>query len=129
MTAEPKHRRRARLHGLGWWWTFAVALVLGGVVIVAIAQNSHTVRVHYVVWQTRVSLIVVVLTTALAAILLDEVGGLIWRRRRRARIARRNELSELRTQRRLPDESASGETVVPLAPVGAPPAPNSDSHI
>ena len=57
-------------------------------VIVAIAQNSRTVRVHYIVWQSNVSLIVVVLTTALAAILLDQAGGLIWRRRRRARLSR-----------------------------------------
>ena len=93
--------------------------MLGGAVIVAIAQNSHTVRVRYIVWQSSVSLIVVVLTTALAAILLDEIGGLIWRRRRRARLARRNELAELRAQ---------GTTApLPLAAAAAPPAPASDS--
>ncbi len=127
-TTKPSRRRRAGLHRLGWWWTFAAALVLVGVVIVAIAQNSHPVRVHYIVWQSSVSLIVVVLTTALAAILLDEVGGLIWRRRRRARLARLDELVELRTRHQSPDEALDTETVVPLA-VAAPSAPASDSYV
>ena len=94
----PAKSARRRKTGLGWWWTFAAALILAGVVIVAIAQNSRTVRVHYIVWQSNVSLIVVVLTTALVAILLDQAGGLIWRRRRRARLSRRDELADLRTQ-------------------------------
>jgi uncharacterized integral membrane protein len=120
-TTGTSRRSRAGLHRLGWWWTFAAALVLGGAVIVAIAQNSHTVRVHYLVWQSNVSLIVVVLTTALAAILLDEIGGLIWRRRRRARLARRNELAELRAQ--------GTTTPLPLGAAADPPAPASDSFV
>ena len=104
--AKPVRRSKA---GLGWWWTFAAALILGGVVIVAIAQNSHNVRIHYIVWQSSVSLIVVVLTTALVAILLDQAGGLIWRRRRRARLARRDELADLRTQHS--PEDANGRRV------------------
>jgi len=100
--------------------------VLGGAVIVAIAQNSHAVRVHYIVWHSSVSLIVVVLATALAAILLDEAGGLIWRRRRRARLARRDELTELRTRHELPDGTAGAEAPLeaPLlhAPAAAQPA-------
>jgi hypothetical protein len=39
-----------------------------------------------------------VLTTALIAVFLDEVGGLIWRRRRRSMLGRRGELEQLRTQ-------------------------------
>ncbi len=97
--------------------------------IVAIAQNSHTVRVHYIVWQSNVSLIVVVLTTALAAILLDQVGGLIWRRRRRARVARRDELVELRAERQNADGMPGTETAPPLAAVAAPAAPASDSYV
>jgi uncharacterized integral membrane protein len=111
MTTHPTHligrlgetlrrRRSGSLRGLGLWWTFAAALVVGVAIIIAIAQNSDTVRVHYIVWDSRVSLIVVVLTTALVAILLDQAGGLIWRRRRRARIARHNELEQLRDEQR-----------------------------
>lgn len=123
---EPKRR----LHRLGWWWTFAAALVLGGAVIVAIAQNSHTVRVHYLVWQSSVSLVVVVLTTALVAILLDEAGGLIWRRRRRSRLARLGELAELRARHQQPDPTRSSETTPPRhAAVEATPASASDSHL
>ncbi len=112
-----KAARRSKA-GLGWWWTFAAALILAGVVIVAIAQNSHTVRVHYIVWQSNVSLVVVVLTTALVTILLDQAGGLIWRRRRRARLSRRDELADLRTQHSPEDETAD-----------ASPAPASNSLV
>jgi len=91
---------RARSHGLGLWWTFGAGLVLAGAVIVAIVQNGDGVRLHYLAWQVNVSLIVVVLTTALIAVALDQVGGLIWRRRRRSRLVRRSELDQLRAQQR-----------------------------
>jgi uncharacterized integral membrane protein len=90
--------RKARGYGLGLWWTFAAGLVLASATVVAIFQNSHHVRLHYLVWHLNVSLIVVVLTTALIAVFLDEVGGLIWRRRRRSMLGRRGELEQLRTQ-------------------------------
>jgi uncharacterized integral membrane protein len=101
-----RSRRKARGNGLGLWWTFAVGLVLGGALIVAIVQNSHHVRLHYLVWHLNVSLIVVVLTTALISLSLDEVGGLIWRRRRRSLLQRRQELEQLRTTPP-PDDSSS----------------------
>jgi uncharacterized integral membrane protein len=96
-------------HGLGYWWTFAVALVAFAALIVAIVQNSHRVRLHYLVWHLNVSLIVVVLTTALAAVFLDEVGGLIWRGRRRTRLGLRSELEQLRTtQHPTPEQPTPG---------------------
>jgi uncharacterized integral membrane protein len=99
------HRKagRARGHGLGLWWTFAAGLVVAGATVVAIFQNSHDVRLHYLAWHVNVSLIVVVLTTALIALFLDEVGGLIWRRRRRSMLGRRSELEQLRVQQ-VPEE-------------------------
>jgi uncharacterized integral membrane protein len=96
--------RRDRSRGLGLWWTFGAGFVLAAAVIVAIVQNSHRVGLHFLVWQVNVSLIVVVLTTALIAIALDEIGGLIWRRRRRSRLDRRSELESLRAPRRPADE-------------------------
>jgi uncharacterized integral membrane protein len=100
-------REKGSSHGLGFWWTFAVALVVFGALIVAIVQNSRHVRLHYLAWHVNVSLIVVVLTTALIAVFLDEVGGLIWRRRRRARLGRHTELEQLRTRQQLPQEAPS----------------------
>jgi uncharacterized integral membrane protein len=99
-------RRGTGSRGLGVWWTFGAALVVMAAVIVAIVQNSRHVRLHYLAWHLNVSLIVVLLTTALIAVLLDEAGGLVWRRRRRARLGRRSELLELRGRQQSPDAVA-----------------------
>jgi uncharacterized integral membrane protein len=107
-------RTKGGSHGLGLWWTFTAALVLAAAIIVAIVQNGHHVRLHYLVWDVNVSLIVVVLTTALIAVFLDEVGGLIWRRRRRARLRRRSELEQLRMALQRPEEAPAG-VVAPSA--------------
>ncbi len=97
---------RTGSHGLGLWWTFGAGLVVAGAVIVAIVQNGHRVRLDYLVWHANVSLIVVVLTTALIAVLVDEVGGLVWRRRRRSRLGRRKELEQLRAEKAAVAEAA-----------------------
>jgi uncharacterized integral membrane protein len=111
---------KGRASGLGLWWTFIAALVLVGAIIVAIVQNSRHVRLHYLAWHANVSLVVVVLTTALLAVFLDEVGGLIWRRRRRSRLGRRSELEQLRTQQQPPGETPTvTEQPSPRPDVGA----------
>ena len=109
MESKLTRKPRARSHGLGFWWTFAAALVVFAAMIVAIVQNGRHVRLHYLAWHVNVSLIVVILTTALIAVFLDEVGGRIWRRRRRARLGRHHELAQLRTEQHRPDEA-------PIAP-------------
>jgi len=102
-------------HGLGLWWTFAVALVVFAALIVAIVQNGRHVRLHYLAWHVSVSLIVVVLTTALIAVFLDQVGGLVWRRRRRGRLGRRAELEQLRTEQQPPVAAQSAPDPEPVA--------------
>lgn len=92
--------------GLGLWWTFSAGLVVATAAIVAIVQNSGQVRLHFLVWHASVSLIVLVLATALTAVFLAEVGGLIWRRRRRSRLGRRSELETLRAQQQPAQESS-----------------------
>jgi len=109
--------RRDRSRGLGVWWTFGIGLVLASAVIVAIVQNSQPVELQFLAWQLNVSLIVVVLTTALIAIALDEVGGLIWRRRRRSTLDRMKKLELLQAGRPPADEAppASESPLLPAA--------------
>jgi uncharacterized integral membrane protein len=98
MIAKPRIRhRKPGLRGLGLWWTFTAALALVAAIIVAIVQNSRHVDLRYLGWRLNVSLIVVILATALIAVTLDEAGGLVWRRRRRSSLARQRELNQLRT--------------------------------
>ncbi len=111
-----RSKARSRGNGLGLWWTFAAGLVVASATVVAIFQNSRRVRLHYLAWHVNVSLIVVVLTTALIALFLDEVGGLIWRRRRRSMLGRRSELEQLRAQQ-LPEDIPADVPAEPEVPV------------
>jgi uncharacterized integral membrane protein len=95
---DPARGDAGHAAGRGLWWTFAAGLVVAAAILVAIVQNGRAVSLHYLVWDVHVSLIVVILTTALLAILLDEIGGLVWRRRRRAKVGRRSELERLRAR-------------------------------
>ena len=94
--------------------TFAAALILTGAVIVAIAQNSRMVRVHYIVWQSNVSLIVVVLTTALVAILLDPGRRPDLAEKAPGKTLLRDELADLRTQHS-PEDSAADASSAPAS--------------
>jgi uncharacterized integral membrane protein len=117
MIAKSRIRqRKPGLRGLGLWWTFTAALALVAAIIVAIVQNSRRVEVRYLGWRLNVSLIVLILATALIAVMLDEAGGLVWRRRRRSSLERQRELNQLRTPQ---DRSSEAP---PLAEPGSPAA-------
>jgi hypothetical protein len=93
--------------------------VIAGATIVAIVQNGRHVELRYLAWKVNVSLIVVVLTTAVIAVFLDELGGLVWRRRRRARLGRDRELAQLRTDHPTPNHSIPSARPTPVRATGA----------
>jgi uncharacterized integral membrane protein len=71
----------------------SASLIIGvvfalGVVILA-AQNTAHVGFRFLWWHVRSPLVVIILGTALAGVVLDEVVGVLWRRRRRHRLAER----------------------------------------
>jgi len=113
LRVKPAAPAQGSSHGLGLWWTFSAGLVVAAALVVAIVQNSHQVKLNYLAWHASVSLIAVLLTTALSAVFLAEVGGLIWRRRRRSRLGRHSELETLRSQ-----QQSTGD----VPPVAAPAA-------
>jgi len=114
LRARPAGPAAGGPRGLGLWWTFSAGLVVAAAALVAIVQNSGQVRLHFLVWHATVSLIVVVLATALTAVFLSEVGGLIWRRRRRSRLGRRSELETLRAQHQPAREDPPAAVSAPL---------------
>ncbi len=83
--------------GTGMFWS----LVFGGLVAVALVifviQNSEKVPVEFLGWDWRVSLAGIVLVSALAGVAIDEVAGVVYRRRRRRHLTDREELKRLKS--------------------------------
>lgn len=69
-------RGRVRPTRVGAWWTgLIIAAVLLVALLIFIAQNSHTVSVHYLGLQGDVSLAVALLLSAVVAVLIVAIPG------------------------------------------------------
>lgn len=78
----------------------AVLLLLGAIaLIVVIVQNSHDVEFEFLWLDVTTPLVVVILVACAFSIVVDELVGFVWRRRRRIRIKERQELERLRAER------------------------------
>ena len=93
---------RRQFRGTGLSWTLVLALVMAVAIVVGIIQNSHGVRLDYLVWHGSVPLIAVLLATVVLTVALTSLVGVIWRRRRRQQLTDSVELSELRGQAQPP---------------------------
>lgn len=69
--------------GAGFIGGVVVLLVLGILLVALIAQNADQVPFRLLWLEADIPLAALLLGTAVAAILLSELVGLIWRRRRR----------------------------------------------
>jgi uncharacterized integral membrane protein len=78
-------------------WSLAVFLLIGLGFVVFAVQNAVDVPVEFLSWDFTVSLPLLLVVTALIAVIADEVVGLIRRRRRRQRLAEREELKRYRS--------------------------------
>jgi uncharacterized integral membrane protein len=63
--------------------------VIVAAVILLIAQNTAKATVSWAVWDIDVPLVALVLFCMLVAVVLDELIGLVWRRRRRRMLSDR----------------------------------------
>jgi uncharacterized integral membrane protein len=104
--------RRRQFRGTGLSWTLVLALVVAAAIVVGVIQNSHGVRLDYLVWHGSVPLIAVLLATVVLTVALTSLVGVIWRGRRRHHLTDSAELDELRGQAQPQD--AAGR------PAGAP---------
>ncbi len=84
--------------GTGISWAFIFGVLLTVAIIVLAIQNTDTVPVTLYFWETSAPLIIVMVVTGLAAILIDELIGMIIRRRKRKVLAEREELKRLRAK-------------------------------
>lgn len=84
--------------GSGVSWGVAIFLIFALVIVVFVVQNTANVPVKFLSWEGTFPLPLLIVVTALLAIIADEIVGVIRRRRRRIRFAEREELKRYRGQ-------------------------------
>ncbi len=96
--ATPAPEQHRVFAGTGISWAFIVGVLLTVAIIVLAVQNTDQVPVTLYFWNIEAPLIIVMVVTGLAAILIDELIGMIIRRRKRKVLAEREELKRLRAK-------------------------------
>jgi uncharacterized integral membrane protein len=86
---EPKAPAPDRAGGTGISTSLIVGVLLTVAVIILAAQNTTDFRLRLLWWDTHSPLVVIILGSALAGVVLDEVVGLLWRLRRRRHLRQR----------------------------------------
>lgn len=79
-TPEPEQPARRGLS-----ITLAIGIVLLVLFAIFAVQNTEKVEVEFLAWTFQTSRITMLLATAAIFIVLDEIAGYLWRRRRRQR--------------------------------------------
>ena len=92
----PSGESRPVFRGTGVSVALLVGVVIAVLAIVVTVQNTEDVNVDFLGWEVNAPLVAVILTAAVAGVLLDEILGYFWRRRRRRHLADRAELRRLR---------------------------------
>lgn len=82
--------------GTGFYIGLLALLLFAVVLLVLSVQNTQNVTIDFLGWNFTIPLFGVAIGAALIAIVIDELVGLVWRRRRRSRLAERAELESLR---------------------------------
>lgn len=71
-------------------------LILSLAVVVFAVQNTQDVELRFLGWEGVFPLAVVIIAVVVISVILDEILGLVLRRRKRRRLAERRELERLR---------------------------------
>jgi uncharacterized integral membrane protein len=97
--ARPREPEKQRVFvGTGLFWGLILGLLLAAALVIFIFQNTQTVEVEWLGFTFTAPLIGLLLATALIAVIVDQIAGLLFRRRRRRLRTEREELQRLRGQ-------------------------------
>ena len=92
----PMAARERVFVGTGMFWGLIVGVILAVAVVILAAQNTGTSTTSFLGWDFSTPLVVLILGSLLTGIVLDELFGLVYRKRRRRTLSDRDELQRLR---------------------------------
>ncbi len=91
--------------GSGFRWSFVFGSLLVVLMLLLMFFNFQEVEFRFFTWKVNAPLAVVILGTALIAVVIDELAGFVWRVRRRRQLKARAELKALRRETATPKTS------------------------
>ena len=100
----PDSDKRVQYRGTGFYLGLVAILVFALALLILAVQNTQEVDVDFLGFVITVPLFAVAIGAAIVAVVLEELIGLVWRRRRRTRLEERAELDLLRAADALPAE-------------------------
>lgn len=84
--------------GTGVMWSAMALVVLAAAFVVVAVQNAHQVEFRFLWLEVSTPLVVVMAVAAAITLVVAEVVGFVWRRRRRTHRRERAELRQLRSR-------------------------------
>lgn len=95
----PREPEKQRVFvGTGLFWTLILGLLLAAALVIFIFQNTQDVEVEWLGFDFTAPLIGLLLATALIAVIIDQIAGVMLRRRRRRARTEREELKRLQAE-------------------------------
>lgn len=128
---QPEHDNDVKVEysGTGFYVSLAVIFLTAITLLILAVQNTGEVTIEFLGLEFALPLFAVILGTALIAVILDELIGVVWRRQRRTRLAERAELRRLRAERDARTDSATEESTDDLEQhPGESDLPSPDTH-
>jgi uncharacterized integral membrane protein len=104
ITPPPVAPSMPEYKGSGFRWSYLFGIVLTLVVMILVFQNFQATDFSFLTWTISAPLAVIIIGTALIAVIVDEIVGVIWRARRRKLMRQKAELKKLRKATAPPKE-------------------------
>lgn len=99
LTPEDERDTRVEYRGTGFYVGLVAIFLFGLALFILAVQNTQDVEIDFLGFTFSLPLFAVAIGAALIAVVLDELIGLVWRKRRRTRLEERAELDRFRAAR------------------------------
>jgi uncharacterized integral membrane protein len=109
MTPEHDNDVKVEYRGTGFYVSLGIIFLAAITLLILAVQNTGEVTIQFLGLEFALPLFAIILGTALIALLLDELIGLVWRRQRRTRLEERAELKRLRAEHNTREGSTIAE--------------------